>query len=64
MAKHSLSAKGLSLSQAQSISNMCNQRVREINNKLSVVNNASKTLEIGEVLLRHSLWKICVRKTT
>jgi len=48
MAKHSLSAKGLSLSQAQSISNMCNQRVREINNKLSVVNNASKTLEIGD----------------
>lgn len=47
--KHSLSATGLSLSQAQSISNLCNQRVREIDNKLSVVNNASKQVTIDGV---------------
>lgn len=47
--KHSLSATGLSLSQAQSISNLCNQRVREIDNKLSVVNNASKSVTIDDV---------------
>jgi hypothetical protein len=45
--KHSLSATGLSLSQAQSISNLCNQRVREIDNKLAVVNNASKSVTIN-----------------
>lgn len=47
--KHSLAATGLSLSQAQSISNLCNQRVREIDNKLSVVNNASKVVRIDGV---------------
>ena len=47
--KHSLAATGLSLSQAQSISNLCNQRVREIDNKLSVVNNASKQVTIDGV---------------
>lgn len=48
MGKHSLSSKGLSLSQAQSISNLCNQRSREISSKLSTVNNFSRTLKIGE----------------
>ena len=47
--KHSLAATGLSLSQAQSISNLCNQRVREIDNKLSVVNNASRIVKIDGV---------------
>ena len=47
--KHSLAATGLSLSQAQSISNLCNQRVREIDNKLTVVNNASKQVTIDGV---------------
>ena len=47
MGKHSLSSKGLSLSQAQSISNLCNQRSREIASKLSTVNNFSRTLKIG-----------------
>lgn len=47
--KHSLAATGLSLTQAQSISNLCNQRVREIDNKLSVVNNASKSVTIDGV---------------
>lgn len=42
-----LSTKGLSMSQAQSISNMCNQRAQEIANKIGVVNNAEKTITIG-----------------
>ena len=45
--KNSLSTKGLSMSQAQSISNLCNQRSKEITSKLSDINNASKTLTIG-----------------
>lgn len=45
--KNSLSSKGLSMSQAQSISNLCNQRSKEITNKLADVNNVSKTLVIG-----------------
>ncbi len=40
--KNNLSAKGLSLSQAQSISNLCYQRAIEINNTLNGVNNAEK----------------------
>lgn len=43
-----LSTKGLSMSQAQSISNMCNQRAQEIANKIGVVNNAEKTITIGD----------------
>ena len=39
--KHSLATTGLSLSQAQSVSNLCNQRVRDIKDRLSVINNAS-----------------------
>ena len=45
--KNSLSSKGLSMSQAQSISNLCNQRSKEITNKLADVNNVSKTLVIN-----------------
>lgn len=45
--KNSLSAKGLSMSQAQSISNLCNQRAKEISNKLADVNNVSKELTIN-----------------
>ncbi len=41
--KNNLSTKGLSLSQAQSISNLCHQRAVEINNTLNGVNNAAKT---------------------
>lgn len=39
--------KGLSLSQAQSISNLCYQRTREIASKLISVNNYSKTVKVG-----------------
>jgi hypothetical protein len=52
--KHSLAATGLSLSQAQSISNLCNQRVREIDNKLAVVNNASKSVTIDGVMYQET----------
>ena len=46
--KNSLSAKGLSMSQAQSISNLCNQRAKEISTKLDNINNVSKELTIGD----------------
>jgi hypothetical protein len=45
--KNSLASTGLSLSQAQSISNLCNQACRDIDAKLSNLNNASKELTIG-----------------
>jgi hypothetical protein len=50
MKKNSLISKGtgLSLSQAQSISNLCNQRATEIGYQISNVNNASKTVKVGE----------------
>jgi hypothetical protein len=48
MRKNSLTSTGLSLSQAQSVSNLCYQRAREISVKLSNVNNCSKTVHTGE----------------
>jgi hypothetical protein len=48
MRKNSLSDKGLSLSQAQSISNLCFQRTQDIANQLGVINNSEKTLKIGQ----------------
>lgn len=48
MKKHSLSSKGLSLSQAQSISNLCNQRALDISAELNGINNVEKKLKIGE----------------
>lgn len=49
MKKNSLTPNnGLSLSQAQSISNLCNQRAREISVKLTGVNNFSKTVTVGD----------------
>ena len=45
--KNSLASKGLSMSQAQSISNLCNQRAREIATQLDNINNVSKELVIG-----------------
>jgi len=46
--KNSLSSKGLSMSQAQSISNLCNQRSKDITASLADINNVEKTLTIGE----------------
>jgi hypothetical protein len=48
MKKNSLASTGLSMSQAQSISNLCNQRSKDITAALADVNNASKTIKIGE----------------
>lgn len=45
--KNSLSSKGLSMSQAQSISNLCNQRSKDITAQLADINNVEKTLTIG-----------------
>lgn len=44
-----LSTKGLSMSQAQSISNLCNQRAQNIADQLDSVNNTSKTITIAGV---------------
>lgn len=48
MRKNSLATKGLSMSQAQSISNLCNQRSRDISFKLRDINNVEKVLKIGD----------------
>jgi hypothetical protein len=48
MKKNSLASKGLSLSQAQSISNLCNQRAIEIGNVVFKVNNYSKIVKVGK----------------
>ena len=45
--RNSLSTTGLSLSQAQSISNLCFQRTQDISSNLSVINNSEKTLTLG-----------------
>ena len=46
--KNSLASKGLSLSSAQSISNLCNQRAMDITNKLNNLNNAEKVFTLNE----------------
>lgn len=42
-----LSNKGLSMSQAQSISNLCNQNAQEIERELNSYNNCSKSITVG-----------------
>lgn len=44
--KNSLAGKGLSMSQAQSISNLCNQRSKDITAQLAGINNVSKQVTI------------------
>ena len=46
--KNSLAAKGLSMSQAASISNLCNQRSRDLTASLADINNVEKTITIAE----------------
>lgn len=46
MRANPLSEKGLSMSQAQSIANLCNQRSTEINQQLITFNNATKSVVI------------------
>ena len=49
MRKNSLKASGLSLSQAQSVSNSCNQHAVELETVLSKVNNFSKTVKVDNI---------------
>jgi hypothetical protein len=42
-----LANKGLSMSQAQSISNLCNQNAQEIQRELDSYNNCSKSITVG-----------------
>ena len=42
-----LAKKGLSMSQAQSISNLCNQNAQEIAREIESYNNCSKSIKIG-----------------
>ena len=46
MRKNNLDSTGLSLSQAQSISNLCNQKAKQIDNTISKINNFSQTMVI------------------
>jgi len=48
MKKNSLQSTGLSMSQAQSVSNLCHQRALEIGHKLTNVNNYTKSVTVGE----------------
>jgi len=48
MKQMSLATSGLSLSQAQSVSNLCNQRASEIGIKLNNVNNYSKKVNVDD----------------
>lgn len=57
MKKHSLSSKGLSLSQAQSISNLCNQRAIDIAAELNGINNVEKKLKIGKEIYVETVGK-------
>jgi hypothetical protein len=51
--RRNLSTSGLSLSQAQSISNLCNQRALDISSSLTSINNGSKSFTYnGEKLLQ------------
>ncbi len=44
--RNSLSAKGLSMSEAQSISNICNQKALDISNTISVINNFERIIKV------------------
>lgn len=49
--KHSLTKTGLSMTQAQTVSNLCNQASTELLTSLSTVNNASKVLDFNGKLM-------------
>lgn len=51
MKKGSLSEKGLSLSQASSLTNLCNQRCLDIEAQLTSLNNCSKTINYENNIL-------------
>lgn len=51
--KHLNSTTGISMSEAQTISNFCNQKAKTIEYNLNVINNASKTVKIeGETYFK------------
>lgn len=59
--KHFLANKGLSMTQAQTISNLCNQAATEMQIKLSKLNNATKTLDFnGKMHIKQAGNKISV----
>ena len=47
MIMRNLATKGLSMSQAQTISNLCNQNALEIQREIDSYNNCSKTITIA-----------------
>ena len=59
--QHSLSTSGLSISQAQSISNLCNQRCKAIEANFSLVNNYSKTLTVNGTVYVETVAEPCAR---
>lgn len=48
MKANSLAEKGLSMSQAQSVSNLCNQSAREIERTIEEINNCSKKIKVND----------------
>lgn len=48
MRQNSLNIKGLTMSEAQSISNNINQHAKDIDLRLSIINSAEKTVEIND----------------
>lgn len=57
--KHSLAIQGLSMTQAQSISNLINQRAVDIEQELSLINNSRKTVNLdGEVFVMQEAFKM------
>lgn len=57
--KHFLAKKGLSMTQAQTVSNLCNQAANEMLMDIDKVNNSSKTLEFnGKVLTKQTGYKL------
>ena len=57
--KHSLAKNGLSMTQAQTISNLCNQAANEMLTSLSKINNSKKTLEFnGKTYIKQEAHKL------
>ena len=57
--KHSLDTKGLSMTQAQTVSNLCNQAANEIMVALSKINNSFKVLDFnGKMLVKQEAVKM------
>lgn len=55
--KNSLKKKGLSMSSAQSISNLCNQRAIDLGHKLNSINNVKKSFKHGNETITETVGK-------